>query len=126
MVKIMAPISFNNYRAVHHKVRGGCVFDFFFWAIDEDLLLYFHKGRGLVGDRFKKKTTKKKTTAEVRDAGCLSQLGARHSCFVCERFALQQTATFKTVKGRAAVTTLNSQEIQRERKSLKKIIQCCE
>lgn len=30
MVKIMAPISFNNYRAVHHKVRGGCVFDFFF------------------------------------------------------------------------------------------------
>lgn len=50
----------------------------------------------------------------------MSQLGVRHSCFVCERFALQQTATFKTVKGRAAVTTLNSQEIQRERKSLKK------
>lgn len=76
----MAPISFNNYRAVHHKVRGGCVFDFFFWAIDEDLLLYFHKGRGLVGDRFKKKK-KQRQKSGTQDA-CPSWGRVIHALFV--------------------------------------------
>ena len=64
MVKIMAPISFNNYRAVHHKVRGGCVFDFFsfffFWPSMKIYCCTSIKEGELRGKKKKKKKEKKK------------------------------------------------------------------